>query len=82
MKSYKITLLPGDGIGPEITNVTHQSLTRLKNLALNSNLKKCLLVDQLGIPSDRTLQECKDSDAVLLAAIGDPSMTNCQEKKT
>ena len=26
MKSYKITLLPGDGIGPEITNVTHEIL--------------------------------------------------------
>ena len=26
MKSYKITLLPGDGIGPEITNVTHKIL--------------------------------------------------------
>ena len=26
MKSYKITLLPGDGIGPEITNVTRRIL--------------------------------------------------------
>jgi 3-isopropylmalate dehydrogenase len=26
MKSYKITLLPGDGIGPEITNVTQFEL--------------------------------------------------------
>ena len=26
MKSYKITLLPGDGIGPEITNVTQKIL--------------------------------------------------------
>ena len=26
MKSYKVTLLPGDGIGPEITNVTKSIL--------------------------------------------------------
>ena len=31
MNSYKITLLPGDGIGPEITNVTQSILELVSN---------------------------------------------------
>ena len=78
MKSYKITLLPGDGIGPEITNVTRRILD-LVSSQFGFELKFQEMpfggsaIDSDGIPfPDRTLQECKNSDAVLLAAIGDP----------
>ena len=78
MKSYKITLLPGDGIGPEITNVTRRILD-LVSSQFGFELKYQEMpfggsaIDSDGIPfPDKTLQECKNSDAVLLAAIGDP----------
>ena len=78
MKSYKITLLPGDGIGPEITNVTRRILD-LVSSQFGFELKFQEMpfggsaIDSDGIPfPDKTLQECKNSDAVLLAAIGDP----------
>ena len=78
MKSYKITLLPGDGIGPEITNVTRRILD-LVSSKFGFELKFQEMpfggsaIESDGIPfPDRTLQECKNSDAVLLAAIGDP----------
>ena len=78
MKSYKIPLLPGDGIGPEITNVTRRILD-LVSSQFGFELKFQEMpfggsaIDSDGIPfPDRTLQECKNSDAVLLAAIGDP----------
>ena len=78
MKSYKITLLPGDGIGPEITNVTQKVLDLVsKKFGFELKFKEMPFggsaIDSEGIPlPDRTLQECKNSDAVLLAAIGDP----------
>ncbi len=78
MKSYKITLLPGDGIGPEITNVTHKILELIsRKFDFELKFKEMPFggsaIDSDGIPfPDRTLQECKNSDAVLLAAIGDP----------
>jgi len=78
MKSYKITLLPGDGIGPEITTVTHKILELVsKKFDFELNFKQMPFggsaIDSDGIPfPDRTFHECKNSDAVLLAAIGDP----------
>ncbi len=78
MKSYKITLLPGDGIGPEITKVTHKILDLVsRKFGFELKFKEMPFggsaIDSDGIPfPERTLQECKNSDAVLLAAIGDP----------
>ena len=72
MKSYKITLLPGDGIGPEITNVT-QKILELVSRKFGFELKFKEMpfggsaIDSDGIPfPDRTFQECKNSDACLL----------------
>ena len=87
MKSYKITLLPGDGIGPEITNVT-QKILELVSKKFDFELKFKEMpfggsaIDSDGIPfPDRTLQECKNSDAVLLAAIGDPKYDELPREK-
>ncbi len=87
MKSYKITLLPGDGIGPEITNVTQEVLELLsKKFDFQLKLKKMpfggAAIESDGIPfPDKTLQECKNSDAVLLAAIGDPKYDQLPREK-
>jgi len=87
MKSYKITLLPGDGIGPEITNVTHKILNLVsKKFDFELKFKEMPFggsaIESNGIPfPDQTLQECKNSDAVLLAAIGDPKYDQLPREK-
>lgn len=75
-KHYRITLLPGDGIGPEIMAVTVKVLERVgQHLDLTFEFKEALIggvaIDATDSPlPDETLAACKDSDAVLLAAIG------------
>jgi 3-isopropylmalate dehydrogenase len=74
--SYTITLLPGDGIGPEITAATTIVLERLcERFGFELKLKEALIggaaIDATGSPlPDETLDACKAADAVLLAAIG------------
>lgn len=75
-KQYRITLLPGDGIGPEIMAVTVQVLKEVgKQNGLEFSFAEALIggaaIDQTGEPlPDVTLDACRQSDAVLLAAIG------------
>ena len=62
MKSYKITLLPGDGIGPEITNVTRRILDLVSSqfcfeLKFQEMPFGGSAIDSDGIPfPDKTLQ--------------------------
>jgi 3-isopropylmalate dehydrogenase len=75
-KSYRITLLPGDGIGPEITKVAVDVLKAVgRKCGLSFNFQEALIggaaIDATGNPlPPETLAACKDSDAVMLAAIG------------
>jgi 3-isopropylmalate dehydrogenase len=75
-KSYRITLLPGDGIGPEITKVAVDVLEAVgKKCDLSFNFQEALIggaaIEATGNPlPPETLAACKDSDAVMLAAIG------------
>ena len=87
MKSYKITLLPGDGIGPEITNVTIKILKIIsKKFDFELKFKEmpfggsAIVSDGVPFP-EKTLQECKSSDAILLAAIGDPKYDQLPREK-
>ncbi len=77
-RTYRITLLPGDGIGPEIMAVTVDVLQVVgQQLDLKFEFQTGLVggaaIDATGepLPSD-TLELCRASDAVLLAAIGGP----------
>ncbi len=76
MTNYRITLLPGDGIGPEILDVAVVVLNRVgEKLGLQFEFKTALMggaaIDATGVPlPDETLEICRSSDAVLLAAIG------------
>jgi 3-isopropylmalate dehydrogenase len=78
MTSYRITLLPGDGIGPEITAVTRQLLEAVGRrhgftLAFEQQPMGGAAIDACGEPLPAsTLEACRSSDAVLLAAIGSP----------
>ncbi|MGG6296208.1 3-isopropylmalate dehydrogenase [Leptolyngbya sp. AN02str] len=75
-KQYRITLLPGDGIGPEIMAVAVNVLEAVgQQFGLTFELTEALIggaaIDATGGPlPDETLATCKASDAVLLAAIG------------
>ena len=69
----KLAILPGDGIGPEIVV---QAVKVLNALKLNINMTEAPIggagYEAAGDPlPDATLQLAKDSDAVLLGAVGD-----------
>jgi len=73
---YQITLLPGDGIGPEIMAVAADVLKVIaQKFQLQLEFKTALIggaaIDATGEPLPKeTLETCRQSDAVLLAAIG------------
>ncbi|MEB3227812.1 MAG: 3-isopropylmalate dehydrogenase [Synechocystis sp.] len=73
---YDITLLPGDGIGPEIMAVAVQVLKTVADqfdftLSFQEALIGGAAIDATGQPlPPETLTQAKQSDAVLLAAIG------------
>ncbi len=75
-EQYLITLLPGDGIGPEITKVTVEVLKAIApkfdlELSFQEGLIGGAAIDATGNPlPEETLTMCRQSDAVLLAAIG------------
>ncbi|OLP16465.1 3-isopropylmalate dehydrogenase [Leptolyngbya sp. 'hensonii'] len=73
---YRITLLPGDGIGPEIMAVAVDVLQVIgQQFDLTFEFQEALIggaaIDATGEPLPAaTLETCRRSDAVLLAAIG------------
>jgi 3-isopropylmalate dehydrogenase len=75
-QNYRITLLPGDGIGPEIMAVAVDVLKIVgKRFDLSFEFSTALIggaaIDETGEPLPAlTLDMCRNSDAVLLAAIG------------
>jgi 3-isopropylmalate dehydrogenase len=75
-QNYRITLLPGDGIGPEIMAVAVDVLKVVGNkFDIQFEFQEALIggaaIDATGEPlPEATLKTCHDSDAVLLAAIG------------
>ncbi|MFO7817251.1 MAG: 3-isopropylmalate dehydrogenase [Thermodesulfobacteriota bacterium] len=76
--SYKLTILPGDGIGPEITIQAVRVLDRIAELSgLVFEKEEALIggaaVDKTGGPlPPETIEKCRLSDAVLLGAVGGP----------
>jgi 3-isopropylmalate dehydrogenase len=78
MTTHRITLLPGDGIGPEITAVARTLLEAVSRrhgfeLAFDEQPIGGAAIDATGVPlPEITLEACRRSDAVLLAAIGSP----------
>lgn len=78
----KITLLSGDGIGPEISKEAEKLLNIISkefNYPIQIIKKDFggVAIDKTGSPlPEDTLETCKKSDAVLLAAIGGPKYDN------
>ena len=75
-QNYRITLLPGDGIGPEIIAVAVDVLKSVGGqLDIAFDFQEALIggvaIDETGEPLPAaSLEQCRGSDAVLLAAIG------------
>ena len=76
--NFKITLLPGDGIGPEVVGEATKVLDAIANKYDHTfNFQERLMggcsIDKYGSSlTDETLADCKASDAVLLGAVGGP----------
>ena len=74
----KITLLPGDGIGPEVVAEAVRVLDTIASkfghtLIYSERLMGGCSIDKYGSSlTDETLADCQASDAVLLGAVGGP----------
>ena len=73
MATHRIAALPGDGIGPEIMVAARELLDRLGGFDVTEHPVGGASIDAHGTAlTDEVLQACRDSDAVLLAAVGGP----------
>ena len=75
---YNIAVLKGDGIGPEVVDQTIAVLNAVgekKDIVFNfrEELMGGCAIDAFGEPLPQaTLKTCRESDAVLLGAVGGP----------
>ena len=79
---FKIAVIPGDGIGPEIMTETLKVLDKVgekygHNFNYTTVLAGGAAIDATGacLPQE-TLDVCKASDAVMLGAVGGPKWDN------
>ncbi len=82
MVDARITLLPGDGIGPEVTAAARTVLEEVARreshrLEFSQALIGGAAVDVTGnsLPAE-TLSDCRSSEAALLGAVGGPKWAN------
>ena len=79
---FKIAVLPGDGIGPEIIDQAKKIIDAVgvrfnHKFNFKHGLVGAIAIDKTGNPlPEETLDLCKSSDAVLFGAIGDPKYDN------
>jgi len=78
----KITLLPGDGIGPEVVAEAVKVLKATgqkfgHTFDFSEALAGGIAIDQTGTPlPDESLAACRQADAVLLGAVGGPKWSD------
>lgn len=79
----KIAVLPGDGIGPEIVAEAVKVLDKVADKYGHSfeytyvDIGGCS-IDKNGVPiTDQGMNQCKNSDSVLLGAVGGPKWDDC-----
>lgn len=74
----RIMILPGDGIGPEVTNEAVKVLKAAgKSAGMEFKINEALIggasIESNGVPiTDDTIQLCRRADAVFLGAVGGP----------
>jgi len=75
-QEFRVTVLPGDGVGPEVVKVGMRILEEVANrfalvLRLEWDEIGWAAVKRYGVPlAEETLHRVKNSDAVLLGAVG------------
>lgn len=75
---YKIAVIPGDGIGPEVTNQAKKALDAVAEMYNHIFLYEeaqlgTAPIETEGNPlPEKTIEVCKNADAILFGAIGDP----------
>lgn len=85
--NLRIAVLSGDGIGPEVTKESVKVLKAIAetyghNFEFKEALVGAIAIDQTGNPlPEETLDLCKNSDAVVFGAIGDPKYDNNPDAK-
>jgi 3-isopropylmalate dehydrogenase len=78
MKTFNITLLPGDGVGPEVTRAAQEVLAAVTErfhhrFAFDTRLIGGAAIDAAGEPlPEATAASCRRADAVFLGAVGGP----------
>lgn len=78
----KIAVLPGDGIGPEISHVGVEVMKAIADryghdFKFEYGLAGAAAIRKVGNPfPEDTFQLCEESDAVLFSAVGDPEFDN------
>lgn len=83
---FDLTVLPGDGVGPEVIDETIKVLLAIGDKFNHTfNLRYSLVggvaIDQAGTPlPTNTLKLCESSDAVLLGAVGGPKWDDPRAK--
>lgn len=72
-ETSRIVVLAGDGIGPEIVGATRRVLDALGSFEYTDHLIGGASIDEHGTAlTDEVVAACKESDAVLLGAVGGP----------
>lgn len=84
VKTFNILVLPGDGIGPEITTEALKVLKSFASPTLHFDLTHDLIggcsIDVHGKPiTDAVKEAALSSDAVLFAAVGGPKWDNARK---
>ena len=86
-KNYILTILPGDGIGPEAMAEVRKVIKWLEDnnditFTLHEDDIGGTAYDRYGVPlADSTLAKCKKSDAVIMGSVGGPQWDNVDYDK-
>lgn len=80
--NLKLAVLPGDGIGPEISKVGVDVMTAIcekfgHKVSFEYAICGADAIDKVGDPfPEETFRICQNADAVLFSAVGDPKFDN------
>lgn len=78
MKSFPLVLLPGDGIGPEVTAQVRKLIAHMeKSGDIRFEIREDVIggaaIDAYGVPlAEDTLETCRSAGTVLMGAVGGP----------
>ncbi|HPN07103.1 MAG TPA: isocitrate/isopropylmalate family dehydrogenase, partial [Hyphomonadaceae bacterium] len=81
--TQKLLLLPGDGIGPEVTEEARRVAVHVApDLEIDSAFFGGISYDNFGVPlTDEVMERARKSDAILMGAVGGPKWDNVPRDK-